>query len=181
MQMGEGVARCHTKFESQPAPLVGVVVTATETVQRLVRSVHCAQLLFCSSLGQLLLQACAGHLCQFALCTPLLCTDVSSLHVVRLCVFTGQWNARLVMHVCTNHPASLVLALSMLQPYCCADMWCAMCCCVFVQVWCDQLPGNLDLHRMMVIPQAGEVRGQRGVAGMESGRRGKHGRRKCRM
>lgn len=27
----------------------------------------------------------------------------------------------------------------------------------FLQVWCDQLPGNLDLQRMMVIPQAGEV------------------------
>lgn len=70
--------------------------------------------------------------------------------------------------------ALLVLALSMLQPYFCADMWCALYCCVFVQVWCDQLPGNLDLHRMMVIPQAGEVRGKRGVAGMESGLRVKH-------
>lgn len=28
---------------------------------------------------------------------------------------------------------------------------------LYLQVWCDQLPGNLDLHRMMVIPQAGEV------------------------
>jgi hypothetical protein len=27
----------------------------------------------------------------------------------------------------------------------------------FLQVWCDQLPGNLDLQRMLVIPQAGEV------------------------
>jgi len=27
-----------------------------------------------------------------------------------------------------------------------------------MQVWCDQLPGMLDLNKMQVVPQSGQVR-----------------------